>query len=85
MNYCRTIDKIGIVGDHKTLKGFLGSQKLLDRNQCFEMLKRKKVQAKRQSSWKKIFDSGIVVSKKARQCTECRKEKNTFYVVDVRK
>ena len=35
-----------IIEEHKTFRGFTNLQRLLDKNQYFEMLKRIKIQAK---------------------------------------
>ena len=60
--------------EHKTVNGFTDSQKRLKRNQFFEILKGNKVQAKLPFSWKKGFDYGVVIDKRARYCTECKKD-----------
>ena len=39
MKYCLNKDEYDIIEEHKIFKGFTDSQKLLDRNQQFEMLK----------------------------------------------
>ena len=52
---------------------FSDSQKLFDGSQFCELLKRNKNYAKLPLSWKKIFNAVIVIPKKARYCTECKK------------
>ena len=36
-NYCLTISKYGVLGEHKTFKGFSNVSDNLDRNKCFKM------------------------------------------------
>ena len=72
IKYCLTIDEYGIISEHKTFKGFTDSKRLLDRLQYFEMLKGNTIQAKLPLSWKKSFESGIIIPKKLRYCTNCR-------------
>ena len=45
LKYCLTLDKFGIVQEHKTLKGFNYSTRLLDRCRIFKMIEGKKVSA----------------------------------------
>ena len=42
IKYCLTIDKFGMLQEHKTFKGFNNSKRLLDRPQYFEMIEGKK-------------------------------------------
>ena len=52
--------------EDKTFKGFTDSQRHLDRNQFFQMLKGDRIHAALTLSWKKSLDSGIVIPKKVR-------------------
>ena len=52
--------------EDKTFKGFIDSQRLLDRNHFFQMLKGDKIHAALPLSWKKSLDSGYVIPKKVR-------------------
>ena len=52
IKYCLTIDKFGIVQEHKTFKGFNDSKRSLDRSQYFKMIEGKKVSALLPKSWK---------------------------------
>ena len=78
--YCLTIDKFGIVQEHKTVKGFNDSKRLLDRSQYFKLIEGKNVSALLPQSWKKSFDSGIIIPTKMRFCNECNDKKNVHYM-----
>ena len=71
IKYCLTIDDYGIIQEHKTFKGFTGSKRLLDRSQYFRMIEGKKRSAILPKSWKKPFDSGLIIPTKMRFCNEC--------------
>ena len=73
--YCLTIDEYGIIQEHKTVKGFNDSKRLLDRSQYFEMIEGEKKLAMLPRSWKKSFDNGIIIPKKMRFCKECNDNK----------
>ena len=75
IKYCLTIDDYGIIQEHKTIKGFNDSKLLLDRAQFFEMIEGEKISALLPKSWKKSFDSGIIIPKKMRFCNECNDRK----------
>ena len=75
IKYCLTIDDCGIVQEHKTFKGFNDSKRLLDRSQYFKMIEGEKVSAMLPRSWKKSFDSGIIIPSKMRFCNECNDKK----------
>ena len=66
IKYCLTIDDYGIIQEHKTFKGFNDSKRLLDRSQYFKMIEAKQISAMLPRSWKKSFDSGIIVPAKMR-------------------
>ena len=44
MKYCLTIDKYGILQEHKTFQGFNNKKRLLYRSQYFNMIGGKKYQ-----------------------------------------
>ena len=75
IKYCLTIDDYGIIQEHKTFKGFKNSNRLLDRSQNFKMKEGKKISAMLPRSWKKSFESGIIIPKKMRFCNECSDKK----------
>ena len=62
IKYCLTLDGYGIIKEHKTFKGFDDSKQLLDRSQYFKMIEGKKVSAMLPRSWKKSFNSEIVLA-----------------------
>ena len=75
IKYCLTIDEFGIIKEHKTFKGFNDSKRLLDRSQYFKMKEGEKISATLPRSWKKSFDSGIIIPTKMRFCNECNDNK----------
>ena len=75
IKYCLTIDGYGIIQEHKTFKGFNDSKRLLNRSQYFNMKEGKKISAMLPRSWKKSFDSGIIIPTKMRFCNECNDNK----------
>ena len=75
IKYCLTIDDYGIIQEHKTLKGFNGSKRLLDRSQYFKMIEGEKISALLPKCWKKSFDSGIIIPTKMRFCNESNDRK----------
>ena len=75
IKYCSTIDGYGIIQEHKTFKGFNDSKRLLDRSQYFKMIEGGKISAMLPRSWKKSFDSGIIIPTKMRFCNECNDRK----------
>ena len=81
LKYCLTIDEYGIIQQHMTFKGFNDSKRLLDRSQHFKMIEGKKISAMLPRSWKKSFNSGVVIPAKMRFCNVCSVKKNI--VIDV--
>ena len=75
IKYCLTIDDYGVIKEHKTFKGFCDSKRLLDRSQYFNMKEGKTISAMLPRSWKKSFDSGIIIPVKMRFCNECTDNK----------
>ena len=75
IKYCLTIDNYGIIQEHKTFKGFNDSNRLLDRSQYFKMKEGKIISAMLPRSWKKSFDSGIIIPVKMRFRNECNGKK----------
>ena len=62
MKYSLTADENGVIDEHRTVKSFTNSQRLLDRNHFFEKLKGEKTYAKLPFGWKIGFDSGIIIT-----------------------
>ena len=75
IKYCLTIDEYGFIKEHKTFKGFNDSKRLLDRSQYFKRIQGEKISAMLPRSWKKSFDSGIIIPTKMRFCNECNDNK----------
>ena len=75
IKYCLSIDKYGIIQKHKTFKGFNDSKRLLDRSQNFKKLEGKEISALLPKSWKKSFDSGMILPTKTRFRSECNDKK----------
>ena len=42
MKYCLTVDKSSVIEEHKTFKGFIDTERMLDCSQGFKMIKREK-------------------------------------------
>ena len=79
--YCLTIDNYGIMQKHKTFEGFNDSNRKLDRPQSFKLIQGKKICALLPKSWKKSFDSGIIILTKIRFCNECTDKKCAINVI----
>ena len=71
IKYCFTINEYGIVNEKKTFKGFGDFNRLLDSKKYLEMCEGKDVEGKFPLSWKKSFDSGVIIPTKTRNCNEC--------------
>ena len=72
---CLTINDYGFIQEHKTFKGFNNTKRLLDRSQYNKMIEGKKISAFLPKSWKKSFNSGIIIPTKTRFCNECNDKK----------
>ena len=55
IKYCLTINKYGVIDDHKTFKGFTNVSDDLERKEYFKMFDGDKLVAKMPLSWKKII------------------------------
>ena len=71
IKYCLTKDDFGIMQEHKTFKGFNVSKRPLHRSQNFKKIEGKKISAIFHKSWKKSFDSWVIIPRKRRFCNEC--------------
>ena len=71
LKYCLTRDDYGIIQEHKTFKVFNDGKRLLDRSQYPKMIEGRKVSALLPKTWKKSFDSGLIIPKTMRFCNEC--------------
>ena len=73
IKYCLTINKYGVIDEHKTFKGFANVSDNLDRKECFKMADGDKLVAKVPLSQKKSFSQGVVIPHKMRNCNKCSK------------
>ena len=71
IKYCLTINKYGVIDEHKTFKGFTNVSDKLDRKEYFNMADGDKLIAKVPLSWKKSFSRGVVIPHKMRNCSDC--------------
>ena len=71
---CLTINKYGVIDEHKTFKGFTNVSDYLDRKEYFKMADSDKLVAKVPLSWKKSFSLGVVIPHKMRNCNNCAKD-----------
>ena len=69
--YCLTINKYGVIDEHKTFKGFTNVSDNLDRKENFNMANGGKLIAKVPLSWKKSFSEAVIFPHKVRNCTDC--------------
>ena len=74
IKYCLTINKYGVIDEHKTFKGFTNVSDNLDRKEFFKMAEGDKLVAKVPLSWKKSFSQGVVIPHKMRNCNNCTKD-----------
>ena len=74
IKYCLTINKYGVIDEHKTFKGFTNVSDNLDRKEYFKMFDGDKLVAKVPLSWKKSFSQGVVIPHKLRNCNKCIKD-----------
>ena len=72
IKYCLTINKYGVIDEHKTFKGFSNVSANLDRKEYFKMADGDNLIAKVPLSWKKSFSQGVVIPHKMRYCTDCK-------------
>ena len=72
IKYCLTINKYGVIDEHKTFKGFKDVKDVLDRKEYFKMADGDKLIAKIPLSWKKSFSHGVVIPHKMRNCSDCK-------------
>ena len=74
INYCLTTDEYTPIEKHKPSNVLTDLQKLINREQYFESLKGDETYAKLPLSWKKSLMKVLLYPKKARYCTECKKD-----------
>ena len=69
--YCLTINKYGVIDEHKTFKGFKNVSDKLDKKDNCNMARGDKLMAKIPLSWKKCFSHGVVIPHKLSNCSDC--------------
>ena len=74
IKYCLTINKYGVISEHKTFKGFSNVSENLYRKESFKMFGGDKLVAKVPLSLKKSFSQGVVIPHKLRYCNKCTKD-----------
>ena len=74
IKYCLTINKFGVIHEHKTFKGFNDVSNKLDRKKYFRLFNGDNLFAKVPLSWKQSFSMGVVSPQKMRNCIKCTKD-----------
>ena len=74
IKFCLTINKYGVIGEHKTFKGYTNVSDNLNRREYFKMADGDNLIAKVPLSWKKSFSHGVVIPHKMRNCNNCTKD-----------
>jgi len=74
IKFALTINKYGVIDEHKTFKGFTSVSDNLNRKEYFNMANGDKLIAKVPLSWKKSFSQGVVIPHKMRNCNKCTKD-----------
>ena len=72
IKYCLTINKYGIIDEHKTFKGFRNVSENLDTKEYFIVADGGKLIAKVPLSWKKSFSQGVVIPHQMKSCSDCK-------------
>ena len=72
IKHCLTIDKFGIIDEHKTFKGLTYVSDNLNRKEYFNMAGGGKLIAKVPRSWKNSFSQGVLTTHKKKNCYECK-------------
>ena len=73
MKYLLTVNKYGVIQEHKFFKGFSNVSDNLDRREHSNMANGKKFIAKVTLSCKKSFSQGVVNPHKKKNCSDCQK------------
>ena len=74
INYCLTINKYGVIDEHKTFIGFTNVFDNLDRKEHFKMFDDDKLIAKVPLNWQKSFNMGVTIPHEIRNCNERAKD-----------
>ena len=70
IKYCLTINKYGVIDEHKTFKGFTNVSENLDRKEYFKMFEGDKLIAKVPLS----FSHDVLIPHKMKNCNKCSKD-----------
>ena len=70
--YWLTINKLGVMDEHKTFESFTNVSDNLDRKEYFSMIDGGKIAAKVLLSLKKSFSHGVVIPQKMKSCGICK-------------
>ena len=74
LKYCLTINKYGVIDEHKTFKGFSNVSDNLDRKEKIKMADGDNLIAKVPLSWKNSFSQGVIIPHKMKNCSEYKKD-----------
>ena len=74
IKYCLTINKYGVIDEHKTFKCFKDVRDVLDRKEDFKMADGDNLVAKIPLIWEKSFSMGVVIPHKNRNCGDCKND-----------
>ena len=70
---CLTINKYGVIDEHKTFKGFSNVCDNLDRKEFFKTADGNNLIAKVPLTWRKSFSQGVVNPYKMKNCSDGKK------------
>ena len=71
---CLTINKYGVLDEHKTFKCFTKTSNILDRKEYFIMLDGGNLVAKVPLSWEKSFSYGVIIPQKLKNWIVLKKK-----------
>ena len=74
IKYCLTINKYGVIDEHKTFEGFTNFSDNLERKGYFKMFNGDKLIAKVPLSWKMSFSMGVVIPHRIRNRNKCTED-----------
>ena len=74
IKFCLTINKYGVIDEHKTFKSFTNVSDNLDTKDLFKMFNADKIIAYVSLSWRKSISMGVVIPHKMRNCNKCTED-----------
>ena len=80
IEYCLTINKYGVIDEHKTFMGFSNESDNLDRKEYFKIFDGDNLIVNIALSWKKSFSQGVVIPHKMRNCSDCKKRYSMWWM-----